>query len=150
MISKFYFTLLFCSMVFCACGQKKKEKENSSKKMNTPETSTNKLNNMDLSKITNETVRKAIEALQTGDKNWYSYFTPNPFMTDDGNTIDFKNFFDKALGKEKFLSIDKVENEGKDVYGNFKAGQWGTFKVFFKFHQNDEGKFDRLDIGQAK
>lgn len=105
---------------------------------------------MDLSKITNETVRKAIEALQNGDQSWYSFFTPNPAMTDDGNKVDFKNFFAKALGEEKFLSIDKVENEGKDVYGNFKAGQWGTFKVYFKFHQNAEGKFDRLDIGQAK
>lgn len=105
---------------------------------------------MDLSKITNDKVRQAIEALQTGDRNWYSFFTENPAMTDDGNRIDFKSFFAKALGTEKFVTIDKVENDGKDVYGNFKAGQWGTFKVFFKFHQNPEGKFDKLDIGQAK
>ena len=59
-------------------------------------------------------------------------------MTDDGNKVDFKNFFAKALGTEKFLTIDKVENDGKDIYGNFKAGQWGTFPVFFKFHQNEE------------
>ncbi|RZS75464.1 hypothetical protein EV199_1330 [Pseudobacter ginsenosidimutans] len=105
---------------------------------------------MDLSKITNEKVKQAIEALQSGDKGWYLFFTESPVMTDDGNTVDFKSFFAKALGNEKFLTIDKVENEGKDVYGNFKAGQWGTFKVFFKFHQNAEGKFNRLDIGQAK
>lgn len=104
---------------------------------------------MDYNKITNETVKKAVEALENGDKSWYSYFTENPTMTDDGNKVDFKSFFAKALGEEKFLSIDKVENDGKDVYGNFKAGKWGTFKVFFKFHQNTEGKFDRLDIGQA-
>lgn len=104
---------------------------------------------MDLSKITNDTVRKAIEALQSGDSTWYSYFIDDPVMTDDGNKMDFKNFFAKALGNEKFLSIDKVENSSKDVYGSFKAGQWGTFKVFFKFHANSEGKFDRLDIGQA-
>ncbi len=104
---------------------------------------------MDLSKITNEKVKHAIEALQTGDQNWYSFFTESPVMTDDGNTVNFKSFFGKALGTEKFLSIDKVENDGKDVWGSFKAGQWGTFKVFFKFHQTVEGKFDRLDIGQA-
>ncbi|MDP9956571.1 hypothetical protein J2X97_002230 [Epilithonimonas hungarica] len=104
---------------------------------------------MDYDKITNETVKKAIEALENGDKSWYSYFTDDPVMTDDGNKVDFKSFFAKALGEEKFLSIDKVENDGKDVYGNFKAGKWGTFRVFFKFHQNTEGKFDRLDIGQA-
>lgn len=105
---------------------------------------------MDLSKITNETVRKAIEALQSGDQSWYGFFTDNPVMTDDGNKIDFKAFFSHALGEEKFLTIDKVENDGKDVYGNFKAGKWGTFRVYFKFHQNADGKFDRLDIGQAK
>ena len=54
------------------------------------------------------------------------------------------------MGEEKFLSIDKVENDGKDIYGNFKAGSWGTFKVFFKFHINEDGKFYQLDIGQAK
>lgn len=104
---------------------------------------------MNLDKITNDNVRKAIEALESGDKIWYSYFTENPVMTDDGNKVDFKSFFGKALGSEKFITIDKVENDGKDIYGNFKAGQWGTFPVFFKFHQNADGKFDRLDIGQA-
>lgn len=103
----------------------------------------------DLSKISNPEVKDAIEALQNGDNSWYAYFTENPVMTDDGNTIDFKNFFSKALGTEKFLTIDKVENDGKDVYGNFKTGRWGTFKVFFKFYQNSDRKFDRLDIGQA-
>ena len=43
------------------------------------------------------------------------------------------NLFAKALGNEKFLNIDKVENNGKTVYGNFKAGQWGTFRVFLSF-----------------
>ncbi len=104
---------------------------------------------MDFSAIGNEQVRQAIEALQSGDKSWYGYFTEQPEMTDDGKKIDFRNFFATALGKEKFITIDKVENGGKDIYGNFKAGQWGTFKVYFKFHQNAEGKFDRLDIGQA-
>ena len=105
---------------------------------------------MDFSKITNEKVKQAIEALDVGNNRWYTFFTENPEMTDDGNKVDFKSFFAKALGTEKFLTIDKVENGGKDVYGNFKAGQWGTFKVFFKFHLNKDGKFDRLDIGQSR
>jgi len=105
---------------------------------------------MDLSKITNDTVKKAIEALQAGDKAWYTYFTENVVMTDDGTKVDFKDFFAHALGKERFLSIDKVENDGKEVYGKFQAGSWGIFKVFFKFHPNAQGKFDRLDIGQAR
>lgn len=106
---------------------------------------------MELTKITNEKVRKAIEALQANDKKtWYSYFTNDAGFTDDGRTLSFKSFFDNAFDKkEKFLDIDKIENDGKDIYGQFQAGQWGTFRVFFKFHQNAEGKFNRLDIGQA-
>ncbi|WP_230036815.1 hypothetical protein [Chryseobacterium sp. Bi04] len=134
-------TIFVTSFSLTACGQ---VKENQKK------TQSSKQQTMDLSKITDETVKNAIEALQTGDKKWYSFFTENPVMTDDGNTVDFTSFFSKALGKEHFLSIDRVENEGKDIYGSFKAGQWGTFPVFFKFHKNSEGKFERLDIGQAK
>ncbi len=136
------------SFSFSACGQNKNIEisKTENEKLTTNETQ-NKI--MDLSKITNPKVKSAIEALQSGDKKWYSYFTENPKMTDDGNEIDFKPFFLKALGEEKFLTIDKVENDGKDIYGNFKAGKWGTFKVFFKFHQNSEGKFEKLDIGQV-
>ena len=105
---------------------------------------------MDISKITNPKVRQAVEAWQNGDnKTFLSFFTANPQLTDDGSPRDFSDFVKNACGNEKFLTIDKVENEGKDVYGNFHAGQWGTFRTFFKFHQNIEGKFDRLDIGQA-
>ncbi|WP_228377635.1 hypothetical protein [Chryseobacterium gallinarum] len=133
------------SFFFIACGQNTGKEKQDSKNS----TISNKKQEMDVSKITDATVKQAIEALQTGDKSWYGFFTENPVMTDDGNTVDFKSFFSNALGKEMFLTIDRVENNGKDIYGNFKAGQWGTFPVFFKFHKNAEGKFDRLDIGQA-
>lgn len=106
---------------------------------------------MDTSKLTNETVKKAFDALQANDKEtWYSYFTKDAVFTDDGRTLDFKSFFDNAFAKkEKFLTIDKVENDGKDISGNFYAGQWGTFQVFFKFHVESDGKISRLDIGQS-
>lgn len=131
-------------MLICvsACGQ-----QNNRSSQNKNDKTRQK---MDLSRITNEKVKQAIQALQAGDKSWYTFFTDNPVMTDDGNKVDFKTFFAKALGNEKFLSIDKVENDGKDVYGSFKTGQWGTFNVFFKFHLNADGRFDRLDIGQPK
>lgn len=139
----FIFAAVFC-LSCTACGQKKRE-------MDTQKSiTTQKQKNMDLSKITDEMVRQAVQALQDGDQSWYTYFTENPVMTDDGNTVDFKSFFSNALGKEKFLSLDKVENDGKSIYGNFQAGKWGTFPVFFRFHKNNDGKFDRLDIGQAK
>lgn len=107
---------------------------------------------MNLDKITDPTVKKAVEALQANDLElWFSYFTNDAEFTDDGRTMNFKSFFENAFSKkEKFLSIDKVENDGKNITGNFYAGQWGTFKVYFNFHLNTENKIHRIDIGQLK
>ncbi len=106
---------------------------------------------MDLKQISNTTVKNAIEALQANDLTlWYSYFTYDAIFTDDGNKKDFKSFCDNAFDKkEKFLSIDKIENDGKDIAGDFYAGQWGTFNVYFNFHINSVNKINRLDIGQS-
>ncbi len=106
---------------------------------------------MDTTKLTNETVKSAIESLQANDKDaWFSHFTADAVFTDDSNTKDLKPFFDNAFNhKEKFLHLDKIENEGKDLIGDFYAGQWGTFKVYFKFTVTNEGKISRLDIGQV-
>lgn len=133
------FIIIVAFWAMSACAQKTNKTNNNFTKQQT----------MDLDKITNEKVKNAIEALQSGDESWYSFFTEEPAMTDDGNKMDFRSFFSQALGNEKFLSIDKVENDGRAIYGSFKAGKWGTFKTYFKFHQNKEGKFDGLDIGQA-
>lgn len=139
----FYIICLFVAIGFSACGQSSQSITTKNQTVNT--------NNMDLSKITNKVVKKVIEALQANDKNaWYAHFTNDALFTDDGRAMNFKSFFDTAFEKkEKFLSIDKIGNEGQDIYGNFYAGQWGTFKVFFKFHLNAEGKINRLDIGQT-
>lgn len=105
---------------------------------------------MNTDKLTNTTVKKAIEALQTADsKAWFALFTADAALYDDGNKMDFKSFFEKAFGHERFTSIDKVENKGLDLYGRFHSDQWGDFKTYFKFHINAAGKISRLDIGQA-
>lgn len=142
----FLFIALLLSTL-TACGQQQNKTKKSKQQTENSKTE----NTMDLSKISNETVRKAIEALQNNDKaTWYTYFIDDATFTDDGNKMNFKSFFDNAFDKkEKFLEFDKIENEGKDLYGKFYAGQWGTFRVFFKFTLNNEGKISRLDIGQA-
>lgn len=136
--------LLFFSIVLLSissCAQKVETKPNQNKK--------EIKNSMDTSKLTNEMVKNAIEALQKGDAKWYSYFTENAVLTDDGRKMDFKKFFADALGHERFKSIDKVENDGKDVYGTFETEKWGSFKTYFKFHINKDGNIEQLDIGQA-
>lgn len=105
---------------------------------------------MQTDKLTNATVKKAIDALQAGDKKaWFGLFTDDAALFDDGNKTNFKPFFEKALGHERFTSIDKVENNGLSVYGKFHSDQWGDFKTYFHFHINENGKINRLDIGQA-
>lgn len=105
---------------------------------------------MDLDKITNNIAKAALEAWQKGDTTtWLSFFTAGAKLFDDGNPRDFEHFTNEAIGHERFTSIDKVENDGKDIYGHFHSDQWGDFKTYFKFHINAGGKIDRLDIGQA-
>jgi hypothetical protein len=63
--------------------------------------------------------------------------------------MNFKSFFEKALGHERFTSIDKVEQNGLHVYGKFHSDQWGNFKTYFKFTVDTDGKISKLEIGQA-
>jgi hypothetical protein len=116
----------------------------------TPVKTTKKVNIMNTDKLTNPIVKKAIDALQAGDKKtWFALFTVNAELFDDGHKMNFKSFFEKALGHERFTSIDKVENNSLDVYGKFHSDQWGDFKTYFRFIINADGKISRLDIGQA-
>jgi len=136
--------LLFVFIATSACGQTIQNNQSS--------TNNTIVTNMDLSNITNETVKSALEALQANNiEAWYVHFTDDAVFTDDGRILDFKSFFDNAFDhKEKFLTLDKIENEGKNLTGNFFAGQWGTFKVFFNFTVDEHGKISRLDIGQIR
>lgn len=105
---------------------------------------------MDTSLLTHPVVKKAIDALQAGKADaWSALFTTDAELYDDGNKMDFKKFFDAAIGHERFTNIDKVENKGLDVYGRFHSDQWGDFKTYMKFHVNSEGKINKLEIGQA-
>lgn len=110
----------------------------------------NRTRTMNTDKLSQTSVKKAIDALQHADsKAWFALFTYDAVLYDDGNKMNFRLFFEKALGHERFTSIDKVENNGLDVYGRFHSDQWGDFKTYFKFHINSDGKINRLDIGQA-
>jgi len=95
-------------------------------------------------------VRAAIEALDDGDLHtWLRLFAADAQLYDDGRKIDLKTFSANAVGKERFTHIDKVENNGWDVYGRFHSDQWGDFKTCFRFLINADAKIERLEIGQA-
>jgi len=105
---------------------------------------------VDLDTLTNLTVRAAIGALQTGDKQtWASLFEPDATLYDDGSPRSLATFTQEALGHERFTSIDRVENLGLDLTGGFHSDQWGNFRTYFRFQLSPGGKIRRLDIGQA-
>lgn len=140
-MKKIPYLLLIFSMC-SACAQKNDDKK-------ITQTQQQVKSNMDTTKL-NETVKKAFEAWQKGDAETFtSFFTEDAKLYDDGNVRDFKKFIKDACGHEKFTMIDKIENDGKTIYGQFHTESWGDFKTFFKFNINNEGKFDTLEIGQA-
>jgi hypothetical protein len=101
-------------------------------------------------KLTNATVKAAIEALQKGDRAaWSVLFEANAKLYDDGNPRSLTAFTQDALGHERFKSIDEVTNHGLDLEGAFHSDQWGEFRTYFRFHLSPSGKIARLDIGQA-
>lgn len=105
---------------------------------------------MDTSKLTNTIVKNAFEAWQKGDhQSFLSFFTTDAKLYDDGNPRNFQKFVKEAYGHERFTTIDKVENDGKDIYGNFHTESWGDFRTYFKFYLDTNDKISRLDIGQA-
>jgi hypothetical protein len=105
---------------------------------------------MDTDRLTNPTVRAAIQALQRGDKEaWSGLFEPGATLYDDGNPRSLVKFTEEALGQERFTSIDGIENRGLDLTGSFHSPKWGDFRTYFRFQLGADGKIRRLDIGQA-
>jgi hypothetical protein len=134
--SKIIILLLACGL--SACGQFYQKHSHQ------------KVTEMDMNKITNKIVKEAIEAWQQGNSElWLSFFTIDAKLLDDGNIRNFKKFSTEAIGHERFTGIDKVEDSGLSVYGQFHSDTWGDFKTYFKFRINKEGRISQLEIGQA-
>ena len=106
---------------------------------------------MNTNALTNPTVKAAIEALQSGDREaWSANFEPGAKLYDDGAPHSLAKFTRDALGHERSTSIDRVENNGLDLVGAFHSDQWGDFRTYFRFQLSPSGKIRRLDIGQAE
>lgn len=101
--------------------------------------------------LTNPTVKAAIDALNAHDrKAWEALFAPGATFSDDGNEGSISNFTANAFGKgrEHFTRLDKQEEDGLHVYGQYHSDTWGDFKTYFKFTVQ-AGKITRLAVGQA-
>ena len=131
--------LLSILLSLSACAQDKSKQQ-----------TTQKIQNMITASLNNPIVKSAIDALQQGDlQAWNALFAADASLFDDGRKIDLAAFSKDALGHERFTAIDKVENNGLDIYGKFHSDKWGDFKTYFKFHINGENKITKLEIGQA-
>lgn len=138
-MKKAFIFITFC-FALIACGQSSNQQSKNQ---------TKKTDNMDTSKLTNTVVKAAFDAWQNGDGNTFlSFFTTDATLTDDGNPRNLQSFVKDACGKERFMSIDKVEQDGTAIYGHFHTESWGDFDTYFKFNLNEGGKIYRLDIGQ--
>lgn len=106
---------------------------------------------IDLSKITNDVVRKAIEVQQNNDINaWLAIFSEHTDFVNDGVKADFKPFFYRAFDfHEKLLTIEQVNDDGNYLRGNYFDGNFGIYRVSMKFHQNESQKLDRLEWEQV-
>ena len=139
-MNKLTSTVSFLLLIVClaACGQIQNNNNNQ------------QIIFIDTSKLANPVVRAAFETWQQGDsKGWLSYFLQDAQLFDDGHTRNFHRFSTEAIGHERFTSIDKVENNGLDIYGKFHSNTWGNFKTYFKFHIDSSNKIYKLEIGQA-
>lgn len=101
-------------------------------------------------RLSNPTVKSAIEALQAGDQRaWAACFESGAKLFDDGSPRSLERFTAEAVGHERFVSIDEVSNHGLDLVGHFRSDRWGDFRTYFRFELSSVGKITRLDIGQV-
>ncbi len=105
---------------------------------------------MTIATIANPTVKAAIDALQSGNRQeWAALFEPDAELFDDGHPRSLESFIRDALGHERFVSIDRVGNHSLELIGHFHSDKWGEFRTYFKFQLSPSGRIRRLDIGLA-
>lgn len=96
------------------------------------------------------TVRAAISAFQAGDKlGWLTCFTAGAKLFDNGKRRSVFNFTRDNIGTMQFTSIDRVDNDGRDVYGTLRVRDEGNVHAYFKFRLDAAAMCSRLDIGRV-
>lgn len=153
-------SVLTCVIALCACGAPDASNGEQAAQLATTALTETEVARTDTrpqqtdtmsASLTNPTVKAAIEALNAHDRaTWEALFAHGATFSDDGNEGSISSFTNNAFGKgkERFTSIEKVENNGLDVYGRYHSDTWGDFKTYFKFHVS-EGRITRLEVGQA-
>jgi hypothetical protein len=96
---------------------------------------------MTIQNLHHETVKSLLTAMKNGDsKTYFSLFSQNAVMTDDGNIREVKEWAENEIfgnGKGHLISIDKVLNDVLTIYGVFHSNKWGEIKAIFNFEVED-------------
>jgi len=95
------------------------------------------------------TVRTAIDALQAGDRlAWLTCFTAGAKLFDNGKRKSLFNFTRNHIGSMQFTSVDRIDNDGREVYGVLQIRDEENVHVYFKFRLDAAAMCSRLDIGR--
>jgi hypothetical protein len=93
-------------------------------------------------------VETALSALQSGDKlSWLGCFTAKAKLFENGKRADLYQFTRQKVGWAYFISFDRVENDGRHIYGRLHIRQQGIIRVYFKFRLDTTAMCSRLDVG---
>lgn len=105
---------------------------------------------MEFSSLSNNAVKSALKALASKNLDaWYALFTDQVRLVENGKEGDFKTYFDEAMKySARFLHVEKENNNGLEVIGEYFAGRGGRFRASFTFQQNEQGKLNHLEIQQ--
>jgi hypothetical protein len=96
-------------------------------------------------------VKAAVDALQNADQPaWKRLFASKAVLYDDGSPRDLRRFTQESFGRERFICIDRIANDGLYIEGNFHSDEWGDFRAYFNFELNSSGRIVRLDIGKVE
>lgn len=95
-------------------------------------------------------VRTAISALQAGDKlGWLTCFTAGAKLFDNGKRRSMFNFTRDHVGAMRFTEIERVDNDGRDVYGVIRLRDEQDIHAYFKVRLDAAAMCSRLDIGRT-
>ena len=95
------------------------------------------------------TVRTAVAALQAGDKlAWLTCFTAGAKLFDNGKRKNLFHFTRNSLGSIRFTDIERVNNDGRDIYGLLRIGDEENIHAYFKFRLDAAAMCSRLDVGR--
>lgn len=96
------------------------------------------------------TVRTAIAALEAGDKlGWLTCFTAGAKLFDNGKRKNLFHFTRDNVGSMYFTTIERADNDGRDVYGLLRIRDEENVQAYFKFRMDAAAMCNRLDVGRV-